>query len=266
VHATDDWQQIRVTTTALNTTVTAFLRSQTLNPYQPDTVFVEGYVLWDDAVLTANPWQAAYLPLIARNYAPPCTLRNGGFEGDYVQVADGTRVAEGWSPWWNDAYDPVELRNAKPEYNETTSPPDPAYRVRSGEKSQQYGVTWKHYQGGVYQQLTGCPVGTALQFSAHGLGYAARAVESTTSDPDGELVMKVGIDPAGGTDPTDPASVVWSEGAISLDAYGRFEVTATVQSPTVTLFLYAEPLHHSRQDLWFHNTAYWDDARLQGLP
>lgn len=259
-YASTQWQQLRAVTTAISTTVTVFLSAKTQYPK-------EAYVLWDDAVLTANPWQTVHLPLTARNYAPPCTLRNGGFEGSYVQVADGTRVAEYWSPWWNDDYDPVELRNAKPEYNETTSPPDPAYRVRAGEKSQQYGVTWKHYQGGVYQQLTGCPAGTVLQFSAYGLGYAARAIESTTSDPDGELMMKVGIDPTGDIDPTDPASgVVWSEGAVSLDAYARFEITATVQGPTVTLFLYAEPLHHSPQDLWFHNTAYWDDTGLQKLP
>jgi len=264
-YATDAWQQMHLATTTLSTTVTVFLRSKTLNPYQPDTPLVEGYVLWDDAVVTSGPWQSAYLPLVARNYVLPCSLQNGGLEGDYIQWADGTRVAPHWSPWWNDDWDESNLRNAKPEYNDTTIFSDPAYRIRSGERSQQYGVTWKHYQGGLYQQLTSCTVSDTLRFSAYGLGFAARVMGSSSSDPDGELVMKVGIDPTGGTNFASD-QVRWSEASVSLDVYRRFEVTATVQSPVVTVFLYSEPLHHSRQDLWFHNTSYWDDASLESLP
>ena len=77
--------------------------------------------------------------------------------------------------------------------------------------------------------------------------------------------MKVGIDPTGGTNFASD-QVRWSEASVSLDAYRRFEVTATVQGPTVTVFLYSEPLHHSLQDLWFHNASYWDDASLESLP
>jgi hypothetical protein len=256
-YATDYYQQLSLVTTAMNTTVTVFTRSQ--SQYRLDA-----YVMWDDAVVTSGPWQSVYLPLVARNYVPPCTLQNGGFEGDYVQVGDGTRVAAHWSPWWNDNYDPDTLHNAKPEYNETTTLSDPAYRIHSGEKSQQYGVNWKHYQGGVYQQLTGCTVSDTLRFSAYGLGFAARIMGSSSSDPDGQLSMKVGIDPTGGTDYTS-GQIQWSEAAVSLDAYRRFEITATVQSPTVTVFLYSEPLHEPIVH-WFHDTSYWDDANLEKLP
>jgi len=255
-YATNYYQQLSTTATVSNTTVTVFTRAQAgyASP---------AYVLWDDAVVTSGPWRYVYLPLVARNYVPPCTLQNGGFEGNYVQVSDGTRVASHWSPWWNDKWDPDNFRNAKPEYNETTTASDPAYRIRSGEKSQQYGVNWKHYQAGVYQQLTGCAVGDTLRFSAHGLGFAARVMGSSSSDPDGNLQMKVGIDPTGGTDCCD--NVRWSEAAVSLDAYRRFEITATVQSSTVTVFLYSEPLHEPIIQ-WFHNTSYWDDASLERLP
>lgn len=256
-YATDYYQQLTMATTAMNTIVTVFTRSQ--SQYRLDA-----YALWDNALLTSGPWQYVYLPSIVRNYVSPCTLRNGGFEGDYVQVGDGTRVADYWSPWWNDNYDPDTLHNAKPEYNETTTASDPAYRIRSGEKSQQYGVNWKHYQGGLYQQLTGCTVSDTLQFSAYGLGFTARVMGSSSSDPDGQLTMKVGLDPTGGTDFT-AAQIQWSDTAISLDTYRRFEVTATVQSPTVTVFLYSEPLHEPIIQ-WFHDTSYWDDAALEMVP
>lgn len=256
-YVTDRYQHLSTATTAMSTTVTVFIRSQAQYPSI-------AYVLWDDAASTSGPWQYVYLPLVARNYVPPCSLQNGGFEGTYVELEAGTRVASRWSPWWNDEYDPVNLRNAKPEYSDTTASSDPAYRIRSGEKSQQYGVNWKHYQGGVYQQLAGCTVSDTLRFSSYGLGFAARVMGSGSSDSDGNLQMKVGIDPTGGTDFTS-GDIRWSEAVVSLDAYQRFEITATVQGPTVTVFLYSEPLHEPIIQ-WFHNTSYWDDASLERLP
>ncbi len=256
-YATVGYQQLSLATTAMSTTVTVFTRSK--SQYARDA-----YVLWDDAVVTCGPWQYVRLPLVARNYVPPCSLCSGGFEGTYVEWEAGTRVAEHWSPWWNDNWDEHTLHNAKPEYSDTTTASDPAYRIRSGEKSQQYGTNWKHYQASVYQQLTGCTISDTVRFSAYGLGFAARTMGSASSDPDGNLQIKVGIDPTGGTDFTS-GNVRWSEAAVSLDAYRRFEVTATVHSPTVTVFLYAEPLHEPIIQ-WFHNTAYWDDASLERLP
>lgn len=253
-YATDRYQQLLLATTAMSTTVTVFTRSQ--SQYS-----IAAYVLWDDAAVTSGPWQHTCLPLIARDYVPPCSLLNGGFEGDYVDWGSSTLAAPDWSPWWNDGY-------AKPEFNPTTcyAPGYPdCSRIRSGEGSQQYGINWKHYQGGLYQQVTGCTVGDTLRFSAYSLGYAARAVGSTTSDPDGKFKMKVGIDPYGGTDPGADSVIAWSPEAFSLDIFGRFEVTATVASSTVTVFLYSESLHEPIQE-WYHNTSYWDDASLERLP
>jgi hypothetical protein len=249
-YATNYYQKLSAMTTVLSSTVTVFTRSKSQYPRA-------AYVLWDDAVATSGPWQYVHLPLVARNYVPPCTLQNGGFEGDYVDLGSGTRVAPHWLPWWND-------NKTKPEYSDTTTLSDPDYRIRSGEKSQQYGANWKTYQSGLYQQLTGCTINNTLRLSAHGLGFAARVMGSRASDPDGNLQMKVGIDPSGGTDFTSD-QIQWSEEAVSLDAYRRFEVTATVKSPTVTVFLYSEPLHEPITH-WFHNTSYWDDADLEKLP
>ena len=119
--------------------------------------------------------------------------------------------------------------------------------------------------------MTGCTVSGTLRFSAYGLGFAARVMGSPSSDPDGNLQMRVGIDPTGSIDPTSSAvvtstAIVWSEAAVSLDAFRQFEITATVQSPTVTVFLYSKSLHPEPIMAWFHNTSYWDDSTMEKLP
>lgn len=256
MYATDAWQQMHLATTALSTTATVFLRSTTLYPYQPYTPLVEGYVLWDDAILTSGPWQKVYLPLVARNYVPPCSLQNGGFEGTYAlydpEHYSNKLVAPHWTPIWEH----VEGSLADPEYNYAVSP-DPVHR---GELSQQYGTFRRFYKAGLYQQLTGCTVSSTLQFSAWGWGYA-NDKEQSTSDPTGDMRMRVGIDPTGGTVFTS-TNVIWSWPAVNpLDTWMQMGVTATVAAPTVTVFVLSEPAQ-----AWLHNTSYWDDASLERLP
>jgi len=256
IYATDGWQQMHLVTTALSTTASVFLRSTALNPYQPGTPLVEGYVLWDDAVLTSGPWHHGYLPLIARNYVPPCTLLNGGFEGTYTLYDpdhySNKLVAPNWIPMWEH----VEGSLADPEYNYAVSP-DP---VHGAEKSQQYGTYRRFYKAGLYQQLTGCTTGRTFRFSAWGWGYTTDK-EEPISDPTGDMRMRVGIDPTGGTVFTS-TNVIWSVPTMNpLDTWAQMSVTATVAAPTVTVFVLSEPAQ-----AWLHNTSYWDDAALEKLP
>lgn len=251
-YATDYYQQLSLATTAMSTTVTVFARSQSQYPS-------DAYVLWDDAVVVSGPWQHVYLPLVARNYVPPCTLQNGGFEGTYSADPPYSNkvVAPYWRPWYHWEQDVL----ADPEYNETTWPLE---RVRSGDKSQQYGTTWKAHEAGVYQQVGGCTSGAMVRFRVWGQSFVARAINTSVSDPDGDLRMKIGIDPIGGTDYSS-SNVVWSETVVSRDAWHQFAVTATVAGPTITVFTCSYTANTPIEQ-WFHNTSYWDDASLEKLP
>lgn len=251
-YASDSYQQLSLTTTAISTTVTAFTRSEA--QYSR-----EAYVLWDDAVLTSGPWQHGYLPLIARNYVPPCTLLNGGFEGTYAADPPYSNkvVAPHWKPWYHWEQDVL----ADPEYNETTWPLE---RVRSGDKSQQYGTTWKAHEAGVYQQIGGCTDGTKVRFQVWGQSFVAREIYTSVSDLDGDLRMKIGIDPTGGTDYSS-GDVVWSDTVVSRDTWYQFEITATVAGSAITVFTHSYTANTPIEQ-WFHNTSYWDDATLGKLP
>ncbi len=248
-YATDLYQRLSLVTTATSATVTVFTRSASQYPSP-------AYLLWDDAAVTSDPWQYTHLPLVARNYAPPCSLQNGGFEGPYALYDpahySNKLVAPHWIPMWEH----VEGSLADPEYNYAVSP-DP---VRSGQESQQYGTFRRFYKAGLYQQLTGCLVGGTLRFSAWGWGYATDKEESF-SDPGGDMRMQVGIDPTGGTVFTS-TTVIWSSPTVNpLDTWMQMSITATVAAPTVTVFVLSEPTQ-----AWLHNTSYWDDASLEKLP
>jgi hypothetical protein len=254
-YATDEWQQMHLTTTASNATVTVFVRSKPNWAFTPGAT-VEGYVVWDDAVLTSGPRQYVYLPLIARNYVPPCSLQNGGFEGNYTLYDPGHYSNKLVAPHWIPMWEHVEDSLADPEYNFALSP-DP---VRSGEKTQQYGTFRRFYKAGLYQQLTGCTIGSTFRFSAWGWGYATDKEESS-SDPNGDMQMQVGIDPAGGTVFTS-TNVIWSSPTANpLDTWIQMSITTTVVAPTVTVFVLSDPAQ-----AWLHNTSYWDDATLEKQP
>ncbi len=247
-YASDAYQQLLLTTTALSTTVTVFARSKSQYP-------LPAFVLWDDAALTAAPWQYIYLPLAARNAVAACSLQNGGFEGTYALYDpvhySNKLVAPHWTPTWRHV--PGTL--ADPEYNSSVLP-DP---VHSGQKAQQYGTFRRFYQAGLYQQMTGCTVGDVLRFAAWGWGYATDQ-EVSFSDPDGDMRMRVGLDPTGGTVFTS-TTVIWSATANPLDIWAQMSITATVAAPTITVFVLSEPAQ-----AWLHNTSYWDDASLERLP
>lgn len=248
-YATDYYQRLALAIDAKSAAVTVFTRSASQYPSA-------AYVLWDDAALTSAPWQRAHLPLVARSYVSPCSLLNGSFEGPYAlydpEHYSNKLVASHWRPTWQH----VEGSLADPEYNYAISP-DP---VRSGQLSQQYGTFRRFYKAGLYQQLTGCTVGSTLRFSAWGWGYATDKEESV-SDPGGDMRMRVGIDPTGGTVFTS-TTVLWSSPTVNpLDSWMQMSITTTVAAPTVTVFVLSEPAQ-----AWLHNTSYWDDASLERLP
>lgn len=214
---------------------------------------------------------------------PQNLLQNPSFEGQYEayvpnppipQCPDGictsVRTPAGWQPWWsNKGSDPLYYKMPEftaAEHDFWYGPP----RVRTGESAQQLFTLFSTHEAGVYQQIATTP-GVTYCLSAWGHSWTAQddpiAEKNHSSCPspqgegdacsgpqDGNLQQKIGLDPTGGTDP-DSADIVWSTARTQYDSYAIFEVMATAQGDTMTVFLYSNPQHPVK-----HNNAYWDDA------
>jgi hypothetical protein len=74
------------------------------------------------------------------------------------------------------------------------------------------------------------------------------------------MLMRVGIDPGGGTDPFSN-SIIWSAYFNPLDQWQLACVEAAAEGDIVTVYLWASP-DGPRQN----QDVYWDDASLVLLP
>jgi uncharacterized protein YraI len=206
-------------------------------------------------------------------------LLNGGFEpfitpdGKYdypifVTPEGGGHVAEHWSPWWVNG---PGVEDSVPEYDIAPNNRDP-YRVHGGLAAQQIfrpNVLWK---AGVFQTVT-VPANANLQFSIWGHAWASFCRRNPKAGKEGEPdvfcnsrnshedaanpgVMKVGIDPTGGTDANSP-NVIWSADRIAYDNFEQFVVTAKAKGTRVTVFTYTTFVYPAPI-----NNVYWDDAAL----
>lgn len=207
-------------------------------------------------------------------------LNNPGFEPPFNQQGSADIfVANGWQPWYvtpDGVTYPIDCpasappgcvpyrvpvyRNSQPQDNRL--PP----RARSGD-SQKWGVSYATYVAGVYQQVSGIAPGTRLRFSAFtqafncsttagcfgGLGAYGRSYEP------GDVLLRVGIDPTGGTSAFGP-NVVWSPYANPLDAFVQQQVEAVAQNGTVTVFIWSSPKLPQQ-----YNDVYVDDASLVAI-
>ena len=199
-------------------------------------------------------------------------LTNPGFEGQYNSYIPETgqeksdcprdicttaQLAEGWKPWWvkerptdvNPEYKPAEL-NAS------------GNRVRSGQRSAQYFSFWSTHKAGL-RQTVAVPAGAAVQFTIWGEAWMTESDTSLVSDYSGTPNMRIGIDPAGGTNVYSP-SIVWSGFLQPFDQYQLFSVTAKAQGESVTVFTYSAPsVNPNSPEYGFkHTDMYWDDAAL----
>jgi hypothetical protein len=208
----------------------------------------------------------------------PNLLFNPSFEGPYSAydplgghpdciwgICDTAKTAAGWTPYWrshNTADDPWIIN--MPEFDaEGTAVTDPV-RVRDGEAAQSYYKLYSTFEAGVYQQVDVTP-GVTYCFSAWGHSWSARDSPldpggDAYSGPDyGNFRQRVGMDPFGGTE-WQSSDIVWGPLRIQYDYYEPFVVTATAQSETITVYVYAQPEWAMK-----HNDAYWDDASLQQI-
>jgi uncharacterized protein YraI len=206
-------------------------------------------------------------------------LTNPGFEPfitpeglfDYpliVTPEGGGHVAEGWLPWWYWHLDEEDIfqNYVVPEYDIAPISRDP-FRVRTGNAAQQIFRPATMWKAGVYQTVM-VPTNAQLQFSIYGHAWAGFCKKTKDGHDCGDnhdsnygeganpAIMRVGIDPYGGTDWTSPA-IVWSQDYNIHDHYEQLVVTAQANGSQVTVFTYTTFVFPA-----VINNVYWDDAAL----
>lgn len=197
-------------------------------------------------------------------------VENESFEGQYsayippnghpdcpAGICITAQMAPNWTPWWrsHDPNDPDWIIRM-PEYK----PADPIFndppRVRTGQAAQQLFTFFSTHEAGFLQKVPVFP-GFTYQFQIWGHSWSAQDDDDAYSGPqDGKLYQKVGLDPTGGDD-WQSNNIIWSGERMQYDTYGLFEISATAQAPTMTVYVYSRPNFAVK-----HNDVYWDDAKL----
>ena len=184
-------------------------------------------------------------------------LVNGDFEGEFVELegADPRNVAEGWSPWHIAATDSSpSFANHDPNYDQETD------RIRLDEEgnAQKYFTLFATHHGGIYQEVDSAASGTTYRFSIYAHVWSSSFEDADVSEDPGAVVVRVGIDPNGGTDGASE-DIIWSTAATFFyDAYRQYAVIATAESSTITVFV-ESTVGEPRAK----NYIYLDDAVLE---
>lgn len=164
-------------------------------------------------------------------------LVNGNFDGQFITVEGPAprQVAEGWTPWHipPSAASP-SFANHDPNYDQEGD------RVRtSGGTAQKFFTLFATHQGGLYQHVEGVSSGITYRFSIYGYVWSSSFEDADISEDPGDVVLRVGIDPTGGTDGTSP-NIIWSTSATFFyDAYRQYAVIATAENDAITVFIEA---------------------------
>ena len=223
-------------------------------------------------------------PATARSAQPQSgeLLTNPSFDEPFNAQSGDIFVANGWRAWYivpDGVTYPITCSgddpNCKPyriPYYNATQPQDARVPPRAiTGNSQQWGTQYAIFIAGVYQQVSGLQPGTQLRFSAHTQGFNCSdnrgcfgsAGEYGKSYEAGDMRLRIGIDPTGGTNPFS-SSIVWSSYANPLDAFVQQSIEAVAADDKVTVFVSAAPTYPE-----LHTEVYVDDASLvavgQGL-
>lgn len=138
--------------------------------------------------------------------------------------------------------------------------PGPGPSPREGTRALNVDCGFVTCTASIYQQV-GVQPGSNVQASAWAQVKACNVATGSTSC--GSAVesgsqTRIGIDPNGGTDPSD-SDIVWSGWVQPHDQWLQMSVSATTTGTTATLFLYST--QSSTAQL---NRTYWDQASLTG--
>jgi hypothetical protein len=208
------------------------------------------------AALAAVPAGLSHAEPPAAPLAQSNLLRNAGFEGTYVQFEwyQTAIVAPDWVPWWKGQAEGDEgWENRMPEYKPAAPHNE---RIHSGGNAQQLFTFHGTHEAGIYQKVDNIRPGSQVRFSVYGQAWAGDGDDPDESKGGGPMRMKIGIDPAGGTNPWS-GSIVWSGEHNPLDRWELMSVDARATGSSVTVFTYSAPPWPTK-----HNDVYYDDASL----
>ncbi len=184
-------------------------------------------------------------------------LVNGDFEGQFNALAGAAprNVAVGWTPWHvGRSTSSPSFANHDPNYDEETD------RIRLDEEgsAQKYFTLFATHHGGIYQEVNTATRGVAYRFSIYAHVWSSSFEDADYSEDPGDVVVRVGIDPNGGTDGASD-DIIWSTAATFFyDAYRQYAVIATAESSTITVFV-ESTVGEPRAN----NYIYLDDAVLE---
>ena len=237
-------------------------------------------------------------PLLAKP-TPIVGLMNPGFE----ELYDGVGVAQYWHYWYLPLppchigdigcaipcplncnlcpYNDIGCFWAQPEWQQSPGASTGYFRVDSGHSSQKIFCYGRECEGGVYQVVNQqIRVGDKITFGLKVMAwqcfnYPACIVNydpihgkwAVISDRPYAMNLRVGIDPAGGTDPL-AASVRWGAITESFDKFSPITVTITApanSSKLTVFFRFGVRFDYARAN----NDVYIDSAWLNvesGLP
>lgn len=184
-------------------------------------------------------------------------LSNPGFEDGF----DSSQVADGWVSWVSDDTDAPSFQEA-PTYLQASDASDNGLipQVRSGDEAQAMFSFFATHDAGIYQQVSGVKSGSELRFSIYGHVFSNNLADVDQSANPGGVTIRVGIDPTGGTDPFSD-DIVYTEPFITYDTFIQYNVIATADGDTVTVFVRStvtEPVQNT--------IVFLDDAVLNVTP
>ncbi len=188
-------------------------------------------------------------------------LTNPGFEPPFQTLSGEPprRVAQGWIPWHIQGSGTSFSELIQPEYYPASDDVNGlgVPRIRSGNDAQQYFTFFATHSGGVYQTVSGITSGTEYRFQVYAYVWSTTLDDVNSSQEPGGVIMQVGIDPTGGTNP-DSTTIVWSAaGSPQYDAFVPYSITAAAQSSSVTVFVRSTVSAAVK-----NNVIYLDDASL----
>jgi LysM repeat protein len=179
----------------------------------------------------------------------PYTTRRGGEFPIYLP--------NGWNIWLASPTGEFFNRSDRTSVNPH---PGPGPSPREGSRALNVDCGFVTCTAAIYQQVS-VQQGTNVQASAWAQVKACNIPSGSTScgsAAESGSQTRIGIDPNGGTDPSD-SDIVWSGWVQPHDQWLQMSVSATTTGTTATLFLYST--QSSTAQL---NRTYWDQTSLTG--